>query len=167
MDIEQVSGEWWVLKGQDCGQEGWASGYDWYPCQHERIIPDGNGGWINNVTYCAGSDSTCHSDYIVTTPIATLTSPGVVTMDYPQGEAPVVPQTEDWKIVSYPDPDWAFIIWCGSNPAMDYNGAFVMSRHRSLDALPVDIEAEFRDVASRFGMDYDLMCISDNTNCEV
>ena len=29
-DIEQVSGDWWVLKGQNCGQdEVWRGGYDW------------------------------------------------------------------------------------------------------------------------------------------
>ena len=29
----QVEGDWWVVKGQNCGQEGWPGGYDWYPCQ--------------------------------------------------------------------------------------------------------------------------------------
>ena len=29
----QVAGDWWVVKGQNCGQDGWPGGYDWYPCQ--------------------------------------------------------------------------------------------------------------------------------------
>ena len=31
--MNQIAGEWWVVKGQNCGQEGWPSGLDWYPCQ--------------------------------------------------------------------------------------------------------------------------------------
>ena len=29
----QVAGDWWVVKGQNCGQDGWPGAYDWYPCQ--------------------------------------------------------------------------------------------------------------------------------------
>jgi hypothetical protein len=43
---------------------------------------------------------------------------------------------EDWKFVSIPDPDWALVIWCGSNPVLKYNGAFVVSRQRSLAGIP-------------------------------
>ncbi len=165
--MEQISGEWWVVKGQNCGQEGWPGGYDGYPCQHIRYIPDGNGGWVNNCTFCEGSNSVCSSEYFVTVPAVYLPAPGVLRHDYPEGEAPLLPQIEDWKVVSYPDPDWAFLIWCGSNPALEYNGAFIISRYRNLDPIPADVEAEFMNVASRFGMDYDMMCVSDNTNCEV
>jgi hypothetical protein len=67
--------------------------------------------------------------------------------------------------VSYPDPDWALVIWCGSNPALDYNGGFVISRHRSLGMLPADVEVELREAAERFGINYDTLCESDNTLC--
>ena len=45
-------------------------------------------------------------------------------------------QIEDWKFVSIPDPDWALVVWCGSNPVLKYNGAFVVSRQRSLQGIP-------------------------------
>ena len=36
--MNQVKGEWWALRGQNCGQgDGWTGAYDWYPCQHARI----------------------------------------------------------------------------------------------------------------------------------
>ncbi len=165
-DIEQVGGPWWVLKGQSCGQEGWTGGYDGYPCQHDILLQNSNGGWINNQTFCPGSDNECEGDFIVTIPNAYLVAPGVIRMDYPEGQGPLLPQIEDWKFISYPDPNWAFVIWCGSNPALEYNGALVLSRNRNLDPIPADVEAEFRDVASRLGIDYDLMCTSDNTNCD-
>ncbi len=93
-DLNQVSGDWWVVKGQNCGQEGWPGGYDWYPCQHGRFLEEEDGSWINNTTYCAGSDSVCTSPILVTTPDIYLTAPGVVRHDYPEGEAPVLPQVD-------------------------------------------------------------------------
>merc|ERR1711983_345574 len=133
-DLEQVSGDWWVLKGQNCGQdEVWYGGADWAPCQHGRFVKVDDGSWINNTTFCVGSDSTCISDLIVTIPKLSLVAPGVVRHDYPEGQAPIIPQIEDWKFMAMPDPDWALVIWCGSNPVLKYNGAFVISRHQSLD----------------------------------
>ena len=38
-DMSQVAGEWWVIKGLNCGKsEEYPGGYDWYPCQPERFI---------------------------------------------------------------------------------------------------------------------------------
>ncbi len=93
VDIDSVKGDWWVLKGQNCGQDDvWRGAYDWYPCQHGRFVKVDDGSWINNTTYCNGKDSQCTSDYIVTIPKLSMVSPGVVRHDYPEGEAPIVPQ---------------------------------------------------------------------------
>lgn len=165
VSLEQVQGDWWVLKGQNCGQEGWRGGYDWYPCQHGRFLQVDQDEWINNTTYCNGKDSVCTSDTIVTVPKISLVAPGVVRHDYPDGEAPIVPQIEDWKFVAYPDPDWALVIWCGTNPVLEYNGAFVASRQRHLFDLPSDVEVKLREAATSFGIDFDAMCVSDNLNC--
>ena len=93
--------------------------------------------------------------------------PGVVHHDYPLGQAPLVPQIEDWKFVSMPHPEWALIVWCGHNPLIEYNGAFVISRQRSLDGIPKEVEEEFRKVAPQFSLDYDQMCVSDDTECSI
>ena len=60
-NLNEVAGDWWVVKGQNCGQEGWPSGFDWYPCQ----------GWITAVTYTGwfdqnldGTVSTCFPFHI-------------------------------------------------------------------------------------------------------
>ena len=169
-DIEQLKGDWWVLKGQNCGQDetvenGWYGGEDWCPCQHGRFVKVDDGSWINNTTFCAGKDSVCTSDLIVTIPKLELIAPGVVRHDYPEGEAPMLPQVEDWKFVAVPDPDWALVIWCGYNPVLHYNGGFVVSRHRSLDYLTEEVELQLREATAKFGMDYDGLCVSDNTNC--
>ena len=165
-DLEQVSGDWWVLKGQNCGQdEVWYGGADWAPCQHGRFVKVDDGSWINNTTFCVGSDSTCISDLIVTIPKLSLVAPGVVRHNYPEGQAPIIPQIEDWKFMAMPDPDWALVIWCGSNPVLKYNGAFVISRHQSLDHLAPEVEVKLREAASNFGLDYDEMCVSNNENC--
>ena len=59
------------------------------------------GDWINNTTYCNGKDSQCTSDIIVTIPKLSLVSPGVVRHDYPQGEAPIVPQVRRRSLCNY------------------------------------------------------------------
>ena len=88
--LEEVEGDWWVVRGVNCGQDSfWAGGYDWYPCQHERYLRLGD-GWVNNTTYCGGTDSACTTPQIVTTPHATMPSPGLIRLDY--DDEPLLPQ---------------------------------------------------------------------------
>ena len=75
-------------------------------------------------------------------------------------------QVEDWKFVALPDPDWAFVIWCGFNPVLNYAGGFVLSRHKSLSFLTPEIETQLREATAKFGVNYDDLCISDNTHCK-
>ena len=58
-----------------------------------------------------------------------------------------------------------FVMWCGTNPALDYNGAFVLSRHKTQASISQETEQVFREVATKHGVDYDAMCVSDNTQC--
>lgn len=81
--LDQIQGDWWILKGQNCGQdELWNGGYDAYPCQLESFIQLENGDWVRNTTYCFGHDNTCTSPTINIAPPATLESPGVVRTTY-------------------------------------------------------------------------------------
>ena len=81
----------------------------------------------------------------MTVPQVYWSVPGVLRHDYPQSEAPVIPQIEDWKWMWISeDNNWAIVIWCGSNPMLDYNGAFVLSRHRSDGTLEPDMEPTIR-----------------------
>ena len=165
--LEDVAGDWWVVKGVNCAQDDlWLGGYDWYPCQHQRYLKLDDGGWINNTTYCGGSNSVCDTYQIVTIPHATMPSPGLIRLEY--DDEPLLPQIERWHIVSvssWPQPQFIFVMWCGTNPALDYNGAFVLSRTRTLTGISPDTEYLFRQVATDHGVSYDDMCVSDNTDC--
>ena len=91
--LEMVAGDWWVVRGVNCGQDDlWSGGYDWYPCQHERYLQLEDDTWINNTTYCGGTDSACSTDQIVTIPHATLPSPGLIRLDY--DDEPLLPQVK-------------------------------------------------------------------------
>ena len=74
-------------------------------------------------------------------------------------------QIEKWHIVSRPQEDFMFVMWCGTNPALDYNGAFVLSRGRTEEGMQPGTLAEFQAVAAKHGVEWNSMCISDNTNC--
>jgi len=161
--IDQVAGDWWVVRGVNCGQDStWAGGYDWYPCQHERYLVLEE-GWINNTTYCGGKEDSCTTDQIVTIPHATMPSPGLIRLDY--DDEPLLPQVEKWHIVSRPQEDFMFVMWCGTNPALDYNGAFVLSRGRTQEGMTEATLAEFQGVASVHGISWEDMCVSDNSAC--
>jgi len=84
--LDQLEGDWWVVKGINCGQvsdgtpfhpsgvqplpnlsptkgRNYPGGYDWYPCQHERFVksnghdfPNPTSPWVNNITYCGGAN---------------------------------------------------------------------------------------------------------------
>lgn len=163
-DLDQVAGDWWVIRGLNCGEGDFPGGYDWYPCQHERFIRQPNGQWINNVTYCGGYHDKCTTEMIVTIANISLPHPGVVRHDYL--DAPLAPQTEDWRIVSWPDKeDYLFMLWCGKLPVLDYNGGIVLSRHRTEKNIPSKVVEEFRQVAANYGLNYDDLCPSNNDHC--
>ena len=58
-----MSGDWWTVYGQSCGQVDqhgdWGGAHDWVPCSHARFRQLESGDWINNTTFCVGSDSVC------------------------------------------------------------------------------------------------------------
>ena len=84
-------------------------------------------------------------EVFVTAPNVYWSSPGVLRHDYPQSEAPVIPQIEDWKWMWISeDNQWSVVVWCGSNPMLDYNGAFMLSRSRSDGSIPADLEPTIR-----------------------
>jgi len=163
-DFETIYGDWWVVKGVNCGQEEWPGAYDWYPCQHARFVLVED-DWVNNTTYCGGQNSVCETDIIVTIPVATLPSSGYIRLDYGPADAPLLPQVEKWYVVSWPEPDYMFVFWCGENPALTYNGGYVLSRNRNIDAMKPETEAVFRQLVADKGLDFDNMCLSDNTHC--
>ena len=73
--LDQIQGDWWILKGQNCGQdEIWNGGYDAYPCQLESFV-ETDAGWVRNTTYCFGEDNACTSQTINIAPEAILESP--------------------------------------------------------------------------------------------
>jgi hypothetical protein len=36
---------------------------------------------------------------------------------------------------------------------------------RTLDSIPLAVETRFKEIAAEYGLDYDTMCVNDNTNC--
>jgi len=165
MDWDVIKGDWWTVYGQNCGQEGWEGSYDWVPCSHARIFEIRDDEWVNKVTFCNGQDSTCEDGGLVTvTPNVFWTAPGVLRNDYPSTEAPLTPQIQDWKIL-WAKEEWAFVVWCGYNPMVKYNGAFILSRNPSDGTLPAHLDSEIRSVVAEYGLDVDAMCLTDSTQC--
>ena len=77
-------------------------------------------------------------------------------------------QIEDWKWMWISEDNlWAVVVWCGSNPMLEYNGAFVLSRHRSDGTLPADLEPTIRDVLVKYGMNLDNMCLVNSLECPI
>lgn len=192
--LEQLEGDWWVVKGVNCGQvedgtpfhpkdlpprnptkgKAYPGGYDWYPCQHERIVrstghdyPQASTPWVNNITYCGGSNgglAECKTPIIDTVANITMCAPGVVCHNYI--DAPLKPQYEHWRIISWPHPDWAASIWCGSTPLLPYNGGIALRRNgRDMSEMPAYVEQNFREAYAKFGVDWDEMCESTNKDC--
>jgi len=192
--LDQLEGDWWVIKGINCGQvadgtpfhpgagypplnptkgKSFPGGYDWYPCQHERFVksnghdfPYPTTQWVNNITYCGGANGglrQCNTIIIDTVANITLCAPGVVCHNYT--DAPLKPQYEHWRIISWPHPDYMFTFWCGQTPLLAYNGGITLSKHRSGKDMPAWVEENFRQTAKRFNVEWEEMCPSDNVDC--
>lgn len=163
--MEDIEGDWWVIRGVNCGDSPYPGGYDWYPCQHERFERQESGQWINNVTYCGGSRDSCDSNIIVTIANVSMPRPGVVHHDYT--DAPLEPQSEDWRLVSFPHKDWALMLWCGKLPVLNYAGGIAISRHRSDENMPPEVLEVFKTTLISHGLDWGKMCPSNNHHCPV
>lgn len=161
--MSQVPGKWWIVRGLNCGQPGWPGAFDYYPCQRDEFVFENN-TWIDQIAYCGGRDNNCTTPIVHTVANATIDTPGVMTHYYL--DAPLLPQIEYWRVLSFPHPDWMLYVYCGSTPNGPYAGASVVTRSaRTADAIPAYVEKIFNETAAKFGFDYDTMCISNVTTC--
>lgn len=162
-DMSQVSGKWWILKGLNCGQSGWPGAFDWFPCQRDEFVFE-DGKWVDHISYCGGKNNTCTTPIVNTVADAKITSPGVMTHWYT--DPPLKPQIEEWRVLSWPHPDFMLYIYCGHTPLGPYAGGSVVSRTvKTMSGVPSDALRQMEAVASRFGFDIDDMCESDVRSC--
>jgi len=140
-------GSWWVVRGLN-------KIYDHYPCQHNDYKFRADGAVvINNVSWTDTYGKKAPF-YVDITPNITVPYPGVAELVYPNDLW--IDHHEYWAAVSFPDPSWLFMIWCGGNSvANGIAGAIVLSTHKNMDAIPMSINNTFRDVAKSHGIDYD------------
>lgn len=160
------SGKWWIVRGLNCAQDAtWPAGFDYFPCQRDEFVrdPTNPSKWVDHIAYCGGSNNTCTTEMLYTVANVSMTSPGVMTHYYT--DPPLKPQTEEWRVLSYPHPDWMLYIYCGSTPTGPYAGGSVVAREpiRTASKIPKWVEKIFRAKAKEFGFDYDAMCISDDS----
>jgi len=161
--MSQVRGKWWIVRGLNCGQKGWPGAFDYYPCQRDEFVYENN-TWIDHIAYCGGKDNNCTTPIVHTVANASIDTPGVMTHHYL--DAPLLPQTEYWRVLSWPHPDWMLYVYCGSTPNGPYAGGSVVTRSaRTADAIPAYVEQIFIETAAKFGFDYNTMCISNVTTC--
>lgn len=167
-DMSQIQGDWWVIKGLNCGlSEQYPGGYDWFPCQHERWSQrESDGSWHNQISFCAGRNNECVSRGggagISTVANASLPAPGVIKHEY---DSALSPQIENWRIVSHPHPDYMLVFWCGNIPIQEYNGGLLFSRHRNDKTMTKEVREDLTKAAARLGVDFQQMCSSDNSWC--
>jgi hypothetical protein len=120
--------------------------------------------WIDHIGYCGGRNSTCTTPFLHTKALATIAQPGILRHDYL--DAPLLPQVEQWYVLSWPHPDWMLYVYCGSTPTGLYGGGSVVTRSgRKPSDIPDWIEQLFMKVAHEHGFEYQDMCLSDTTRC--
>jgi hypothetical protein len=164
--MEQVAGRWWILRGLNCGQPGWPAAFDFFPCQYDDFVPgkDGNMG-VDHIGYCGGSNNSCSTPMLRTVANWNVTKPGVLSHVYT--DPPLKPQDEEWRILSFPHPDWMLYIYCGSTPMGAYGGGSIVSKTAThISEIPKWVETIFRAKAKQHNFDIDTMCISDTSKCE-
>jgi len=78
INIEQIQGKWWLLKGLNCGQDNvYYGGVDWYPCTRDLFtFQKSNLMWNDELEECGGSNSTCATAYFTSNANVTLKAPG-------------------------------------------------------------------------------------------
>lgn len=163
-NLAQVKGKWWILRGLNCGQPGWPAGFDYFPCQQDHFVFQDD-HWIDLISYCGGSNNTCTTPIVHTVANVSIKKPGVMSHVYI--DPPLTPENEEWRVLSWPHPDWMLYIYCGYTPTGTYTGGSVVSRldRPAGSDIPKYVEEIFKKTAVQFGFDYDSMCVSDVTKC--
>jgi len=143
--MDQIEGDWWVVRGVN-------NQIDTIPCQMNRIQHKPDDSWVAN---CTLNDTLVSPPIEVrTTPLVKMDPPGTMTAIYDVGTH----QIEYWTIISYPHPDWIFMLWCGFNDVIDYAGGIIQTRapNKQYDNIPPWVEQLFREAAAKYGLEYDL-----------
>jgi len=142
--MEQMQGNWWVARGVN-------NQIDTIPCQMNRIQPVANGEWFAN---CTLNDTLSKPPQEVrTVPKVKMDPPGTMTAIYDVGTN----QVEYWTIISFPHPEWMFMLWCGSNDIISYAGGIVqtLNPNKQYSDIPPWVEDLFRQAAAEYGLRYD------------
>ena len=129
--------------------------------------------WYDEIGYCGGnvlnktSGNNCTTPhYIQTVAHVTIPVPGILHHEYL--DAPLLPQIENWYILSWPHPSYMLYVYCGSTPTGKYNGGSVVTRYKNttVQDIPKWVERIFAQVAKDVGFDYyNDMCTLNNTKC--
>jgi len=153
--LEQISGEWWVSVGWNCGP----STLDFASCMHWNV--QGEQGKNRVVVALPQGDSVAIRGIKQQ---ITLPYNGVVRATYggeePHPGGPV--QEEEYHIIDH-DPSHLLILWCHGMPEVRMNGAIVLSRTKEL--VPKDILARFQRQVGEHGMDPEDLCVFHNQGC--
>lgn len=168
--LDEIRGTWLEIRGLNCGVPGsnWEGGYDALPCRSSSWVYSGQQWWYV-ATFCApGEAGSCGTNgpvHLVAQPSLSRQEPGLIDVDYVN--PPLQPQIERWYILSKPDPDWIMYTYCGSTPVGAYAGVNVITRIREAAdaAVPLHVEAAFRETAAEFNFSYDDMCITEQAQC--
>lgn len=142
--MEQIEGDWWVTRGVN-------NQIDTIPCQMNRIQNHGDGNWVAN---CTLNDTLANPVREVRTiPRVKMDPSGTMTAIYDVGTN----QIEYWTIISFPHPEWIFMLWCGANDIIEYAGGIIqtLAPNKSYDDIPAWVEDLFRKAAAKYGLDYD------------
>lgn len=167
--LDEIEGTWLEVRGLNCGVPGsnWEGGYDALPCRSSSWVYNAHQWWYHT-SFCAPENRICSEEgavHLIAEPRLSDQEPGLLEVAYTN--PPLQPQHERWYILSRPDPDWIMYTYCGSNPVGEYAGANVITRapEPSMSAMPLEVEAAFRQAAREFDFSYDDMCITDQSRC--
>ncbi len=160
--LKQMEGAWYVIRGL-------SRAYDCWSCQRmvfKRVsdtvskydydyIP--KGGKVDKVE--------CTTTAMPFTPKETVICPGRFRVNY---NAYTIQGMDDWFVLSYPNPKYMLIYYCGATPTDIYRGAIVMSRSPETK-IPADIEKIFDKALADAGLPSVLKLkdfgIPDNSPC--
>lgn len=156
-NLGNIEGVWWTVMAWECSTGKYnTAGADTNPCMMYKI--DGASSLVCFDIKKFGSVTKWKKPSQ-----ASLAGPGILKTSHDKTR-PYPFESVENHIVDYDD-SYQLHIWCGGNQDARFNGAFVLSRNRTIDNINPETLDRFKANVKARGYDLNDSCTFDNADC--
>jgi len=176
---DQIVGQWWVIRGLNCGNGASGPGYGWdnFPCYSETITKSSDGTYASADKYCYDKNRACIRDdsrartggrsdtrYIDISASLEEVGSGIFKKRL-MTPGQKLPQFKRVRTLAVLAPDVFLVSSCAMTGSIRINNVQVISKSRDRVLSDDDIKM-LSQATAKVGVNFNQMCTIDNSRCQ-